>query len=345
MKPLKLGLVGCGRVMEQGHVPALLRVNDAWTVAAVVDPTEVRRDLLGAQFSVAQTARFESLGDLLDANLVDAIDIAVPHVYHATTCLTAARAHMPFLSEKPLATSLEDADRILAAVAKHSVPAGIMHNYLHTPKMATALSVDRAGNIGAPFMFRMESMGSHWYTGADGYDPDWRSRRDVSGGGALLDNGYHNLYSAEHVIGAPVTQIFARVATNVKQQDVDDTATVILGHQNGATSIVLAAWSAASALNVTEIHGDRGSIRLEGDSPVLHTGGTSESLEVSSSADHGGFGAIFSQFAESVRRGARPLHTLAEGRRNLSLVMTAYESSVVGRALDIDTETSRSTRP
>ena len=96
MAPLKLGLVGCGRVMEQGHVPALLRINDVWTVAAVVDPTEVRRDLLGAQFNVPEPARFEKLDDLLDANIVDAIDIAVPHAYHTSTCLTAARAHMPF---------------------------------------------------------------------------------------------------------------------------------------------------------------------------------------------------------------------------------------------------------
>ena len=331
--------------MEQGHAPALISVQDAWTVSAVADPTEVRRDVLGAQFNVPRTARFEKLNDLLDANLVDAVDIAVPHTYHTTTCLTAALANMPFLSEKPLATSLEDADRILAAVEKQNVPAGIMHNSLHTPKMVAARSAVQAGKIGAPFMFRMESMSPHWYTGADGYDPDWRSRRDMSGGGALLDNGYHNLYSAEHVIGAPVIQVFARVATNVKQQDVDDTATVVLGHQNGATSIVLAAWSATSSMSVIEIHGDLGSIRLEGDIPILHTSESSEPLAIDPSADHAGFGAIFSQFAQSVRNGAAPLYTLADGRRNLNLVMAAYESAVTGCSIDTDPELFQSAKP
>ena len=332
--PLRIGLVGCGRIMEQGHAPVLERMPDIWQVAAVADPTPERLNLIGDRFEVPPSTRFTDYRDLLRSGLVDAVDIAVPHRFHAPVCLGAARARTPFLSEKPLATSLQQADEIIAKVEKNDIPAGIMHNYLNRPSTAATLAAIEAGRIGRPFMFRMEHMGSGWYVGAAAYDPTWRSRREDAGGGALLDNGYHNLYTAEAMVQSPITQVCARVGTHVQKQDVDDTAAVMLGHASGATSLVLAAWSATSAAGCTEVHGDLGSIRLDRNEAVLHTGETTEALDTPD-ADELGFDPIFRRFADAVRGDAPPLHTLAEARRNLQLVFAGYDSAIANQIVNV----------
>ena len=333
--PLRMGLIGCGRIMEQGHAPSLERLADVWRVTAVADPTVERLNLIGDRFGVPPAARFGDYRELLRSGLVDAVDIAVPHRYHAPVCLAAARTRTPFLSEKPLATSLGQADEIIAEVEKNDVPAGIMHNYLNRPSTAAALAAVEAGRIGRPFLFRMESMGSSWYAGAAAYDPTWRSRRQDAGGGALLDNGYHNLYTAEALTQSPVTHVCARVGTHVQKQDVDDTATVMLGHASGATSLIVAAWSAASAAGVNEVHGELGSIRLDGDAAVLHAGGSTEVLDAPAGADPMGFDPIFRRFADTVRGDAPPLHTLAEARRNLELVFAGYDSAIANQIVNV----------
>ncbi|MDE2918948.1 MAG: Gfo/Idh/MocA family oxidoreductase, partial [Chloroflexota bacterium] len=175
---------------------------------------------------------------------------------------------------------------------------------------------------------------SGWYVGAAAYDPTWRSRREDAGGGALLDNGYHNLYTAEAMLQSPITQVSARVGTHVREQDVDDTAALMLGHASGATSIVLAAWSATSATGLTEVHGDLGSIRLDRGEAVLHTSDRTEVLE-NTDADELGFTPIFRRFADAVRGDAPPLHTLAEGRRNLQLVFAGYDSAIDNQVVHV----------
>ncbi len=333
--PLRLGLIGCGRIQEQGHAPVLQRMPDVWRVTAVADPTPERLNLISDSFGVPPEARFPDYRDLLRSGLVDAVDLAVPHRFHAPVCIGAARTRTPFLSEKPLATSLAQADEIIDEVERNDIPAGIMHNYLNRPSTAAALAAIEAGRIGNPFMFRMEHMGSGWYVGAAAYDPTWRSRRGDAGGGALLDNGYHNLYTAEAMLQSPITQVFARVGTHVREQDVDDTAAVMLGHASGATSLVLAAWSATSATGLTEVHGDLGSIRLDRGEAVLHTQDRTEVLE-NTDADELGFTPIFRDFAEAVRGNAPPRHTLAEGRRNLQLVFAGYDSAIDNQVIHVE---------
>ena len=115
---------------------------------------------------------------------------------------------------------------------------------------------------------------------------------------------------------------------------MDDTAAVMLGHASGATSLVLAAWSATSATGLTEVHGDLGSIRLDRGEAVLHTGEATEVLE-NTEADELGFGPIFRRFADAVRGDAPPLHTLAEARRNLQLVFAGYDSAIANQIVNV----------
>ncbi|MDP6183160.1 MAG: Gfo/Idh/MocA family oxidoreductase, partial [Gammaproteobacteria bacterium] len=233
---IRVGIVGCGRIVEVGHAPAFEELDNRFEIVAVADPSKERRGLIGDRFGVPAESRYINWDDLFKDRNIDLIDMALPHFLHRDSCLAAAASGKPILMEKPMATSLEEADEIMAAVANSGAPACIVHNYLYSAESMKTLELLRTGSIGRPFLVRIEGLSdSHW-PGVGAYDPDWRTRAKSSGGGALIDNAYHNLYSAAAYMGSRVTEVYARLGTFVRDIEVEDTVVVTLSHENGGTS-------------------------------------------------------------------------------------------------------------
>src|SRR5688572_9725705 len=112
---LRLGLVGCGRIVEEGHAPALLRLGDRVQVVALADPSEERRAKVGGLFGVPASARHADLAAMLAGEQLDVADVAVPHFLHLQAARAVAAAGLHLFLEKPMAISLEEADTLLAA--------------------------------------------------------------------------------------------------------------------------------------------------------------------------------------------------------------------------------------
>lgn len=111
--PLRLGLIGCGRLAELGYLPALSRAT-AFTLAAVADPDRLRRDQIAASARGRPPARFETAGELLADGRVDAVVIASPPDEHLWQAELAARAGIAALVEKPPAPAFAGAERLAA---------------------------------------------------------------------------------------------------------------------------------------------------------------------------------------------------------------------------------------
>lgn len=79
----------------------------------------------------------------------------------------------------------------------------------------------------------------------------------------MIDNAYHDIYIAEAQTQIPARSVYAALDRFVHDQDVEDTAVVVLKHENGATSVIEASWAVDSgAAAVDEVHGTAGSIRI-----------------------------------------------------------------------------------
>jgi len=109
----RLGLIGCGRLAELGYLPALARAG-AFSLAAIADPSEARRDAVAALAGAAAPRAYDSAGELLAANGVDAVVIASPPSEHLWQAELAARAGLAALVEKPPAPALAGAERLAA---------------------------------------------------------------------------------------------------------------------------------------------------------------------------------------------------------------------------------------
>jgi predicted dehydrogenase len=108
--PLRLGLVGCGRLAELGYAPAAIAAENV-EIVAVADPERARRGLVGAKLGASSHA---SLDQLLAAGPLDGIVICTPAEDHEQVATSAAHAGLPALVEKPPAPDAEGALRIAA---------------------------------------------------------------------------------------------------------------------------------------------------------------------------------------------------------------------------------------
>lgn len=109
LKPLRVGVIGCGRVTALRHLPALSRLDDA-EVVALADSDAARLKQVADRFHI--TNRYPDVRALLKDAMVDVIAVRVPAQFHADIALAALDAGKHVFIEKPLTVTLEEADRV-----------------------------------------------------------------------------------------------------------------------------------------------------------------------------------------------------------------------------------------
>jgi predicted dehydrogenase len=285
---------------------------------------------------VDQAHRYADHRDMLEKEQLDFVDIAAPHYAHRQLVLDAAAAGRHILLEKPMAVSVEEADEMLEAVGRAGIVFAVIHNYWYSPASAGALRLVREGAIGTPFAVRSEGMGGGHYPGTAGYDPDWRTKSHLAGGGCLIDNGYHNTYLARHMMTSPVKRVMASMGTHLHPIDVDDTAFVLMEHENGGTSSIQVAWSVrAGGQGVNEVHGTEGSLHFGREGKPFGLFRDGEWRFPDCSLERTGFEGVFYGFAQALAGKGEVPTTGEEARENLRVVLAAYQSAREHRVVEL----------
>lgn len=348
---IRVGIIGCGRIVLSGHAAALAAMPDV-EVVAVADPSPIQRDAVGDRLGVPVKRRYESADALLTAGGLDVVDIAVPHAHHLGVVLAALGAGVSVLSEKPLGATVAEIDEMQLTAARAGAGIAVCHNRLFDPRFAGAIEAIRAGRIGRVFAVRLEALTGGWWAGAGGYDPSWRTRAAVSRGGCLLDNGYHSIYLAEALADSPIVHVYARTSTSAHAIDVDDTAFVLATHASGATTSLQVAWSAAGEGScVNEAYGDAGTVAVgragaplsifearpanaaAGDRPPIPAGW---SVPAIGPDDGWGFTGLFAATLPALAAGQPVPAGPAEGRHVVAVLEAAYRSADSGLPVEVD---------
>src|SRR5262249_34805188 len=253
----KLGIFGCGRIVEEAHVPALAPLADVAVVSAVADPSAERRPAIAAVLP-SPPAQYDDWRDMLSDEQFDVAVIALPHNLHLAAIRDAAAAGLDVISEKPLANTLDEVDEIASAMGSAGVRLSVMHNWMFNPDAQAVIAAVAAGRIGEPFLVRNESIfGAAWKS----KDPsgDWPPRAARAGGGIVIDAVYHPIYVAEAELQSPVVRVFASLSS--RSSAAEDTAVIVLEHENGGvTSIQRSHVSRGGGAGAHEVHGTAGSL-------------------------------------------------------------------------------------
>lgn len=188
-------------------------------------------------------------------NDIDAVDIAVPNALHSTIAIAAAEAGKIVLCEKPLAASVEEAERMTNAARR--TPNAVWFNYRRIPAVVLAKQLIKEGRIGEVFHYRA------LYLNQSGNDPSksntWRYKRSEAGMGAAGDLLSHCVDLALYLNGA-IGELSAMMHTFAPNRDVDDATLLIARFANGSIGTFEASRYGVGRQNrnTFEINGSKG---------------------------------------------------------------------------------------
>ena len=202
---------------------------------------------------------------------IDIVDISTPGDSHAEIAIEAAKAGKVVFCEKPLANTVKEAERMLAAVKKAGVLHMICHNYRRVPAVRLAKQLIDDGKLGRLYHYRGTYL-QDWVA-----DPSvplyWRLRKEAAGSGALGDIASHSLDLGRYLVGE-ITEVTGALETFVKERPlpenpkkkgkvtVDDASASVVRFDNGALGTIEASRFATGRKNYNrfEINGSKGSI-------------------------------------------------------------------------------------
>lgn len=342
MDPLRIGLLGCGRVAQRIHLPILRRMGSA-RVTALADVN--RENLARARDLVPECETYGSAEALFTHPNLDAVLIALPSGQHARAARTAIQSGLHVYVEKPLALGLEEADEVIAAASVGSRTLRVGLNYRFLPAIRELRRSIRDGELGAVIGVQT------CFASPSRTLPEWKRHR-ASGGGALLDLGVHHLDLLTFLLEEAPTEVMAHVRSRDAEQDV---AEVTLRFDR-IDAQVLVALGAAQTDRI-EVLGTAGRARWDRfvSSPIVSfpvqrdhslAGRFRECLRgvapLYSSLTHlvrprrePSYEAALKEFVEAARGGAGDPHaaTAEVGRAALALVLAAEEAAACGRAV------------
>lgn len=343
---LRVGVIGCGRVAEARHLPALGGLDGA-RVVALADTDAARLEALGRAHGVARLHKDHRA--LLDEDGIDAVAVCTPPRFHAEAVLAALEAGKHVLVEKPLALDLEECDLLVeAARARPSLKVMVGFNLRWHRLVRGARDVVRRGDLG-PFKMARTVLTSGVRKSPD--FPDWRTRRET-GGGALFELGVHHLDLLRFVTGGEVEEVSAMGASG-------EETTALAARMSGGALVTAAFCERTGESHEIEIFGEDGWLRiachradgLERFGATDYAGSVGVRLkragrtirelpQLLKQARQGGdylasYRAEWRHFVESVRDDREPECTLEDGRRATEAALAAVESDAQGRAVKV----------
>lgn len=333
-RALRGAIVGFGNGAVQGHVPAW-KADRHFGMLAVCDPDEARLAL--AAEILPDARRYTNLDEMLDHERLDFVDVASPPATHADIIGTIAARRVHVLCEKPLATRMEDCNRIRSAASAGRVVVFTVHNWKYAPIFRTAKRALRRGEIGKVTAVALETLRVEPPASAGG-GATWRLDPALAGGGILVDHGWHAFYLALYVLDAEPVAVTARTAQRkFTASAVEDTATCTIEFPEARAEIFLT-WAAEERRNNVRLAGQHGSIDVADRTLVVNVTGREPAETVFAQPLSAGsyhpdwFGAMLEDFREEMYEPTLRGTNFREAETCCRLLELCYRSSAADGA-------------
>ena len=274
MERVKTAIIGCGKVSDL-HAAALKKTTESEFVAVYSrNPEKAKK--YGEKYGVRG---FADIQEMIASAGVEAVIVCTPHPAHRDAAVIAAQAGAHVLVEKPLASSLQDCDDMLAAAKKANVKIGtVCQRRFYAPVQRVRHAIDE-GKIGRPALGTVLMLG---WRDRNYYESDpWRGQWQAEGGGVLVNQAPHQLDLLQWFMG-PIAELFGAWSNlNHPYIEVEDTAVAIVRFQSGALgNIVVSNSQKPGIYGKVHVHGQNGaSVGVQTDGGAMFIAGMSSILE------------------------------------------------------------------
>ena len=349
MEKLKTGIIGCGKVGDF-HAKAFAALENS-EFTAVCDNNIERARAFADRYGVKA---YDDIEAMIRECALDVVSICTPHPLHANPAVIAADCGCNVLIEKPLASSLEDCDRIIEAGDRNHVTIGTMvQRRFYRPCMRIHQAIED-GKIGRPVLGMVTMLG---WRDKNYYDSDpWRGSWKGEGGGVMVNQAPHQIDLLQWYMGE-VDEIYG-VWKNLNHPyiEVEDTAVAVIKFKNGGVGNIVVSNSQNPALfGKVHIFGENGAgVGVQTDGGAMFVAGMSSiteapyndlwtvageenMLETWKREDTDFFNSVDSMyyyhreqikdFVDAVQKGEKPLVDAREGRKTVEIFTGIYRAT------------------
>jgi predicted dehydrogenase len=332
-RPVRIGIIGGGGIAGE-HLAGYLQAPEAVTVTAIADIDPEHAQNAAARAGGARV--FLDYREMLASGVVDAVDICLPHHLHADAIVAAAGAGLHILCEKPLCLTMDEARAVQAAVTSAGVTLMCSHNQLFLPPVVAARELLRKGILGTVYEARTTDS---FYNDFDPSTMGWRAHRSTSGGGELIDTGYHPTYLLLHLIDSEPVEVVAMLARHrLTFMEGEDSAQVLVRFADGAIGTLMTSWAfdPAGSTEKFSVVGEAGSLWSDRGA-LFHRPRDGEVVQLVDppAEEIESIALSVLDFVACLREGRRPIDTEVEGVSVLKVILGAYASADQRRIISL----------
>ncbi len=332
MSKIRVAVVGNGSIAKYRHIPEYA-ANPHVELVAFCDLNEELASEFAEKYDAVAYTDYE---EMLAKEKIDAVSVCTQNVDHAKVSIAAANAGAHVLCEKPMATSLEEAQAMIEAAKKNNVYLMIGHNQRLMPPHVKAKEILDSGRLGKLLTFKT----TFGHGGPEGWSVQgkegWFFKKEKAFVGAMGDLGVHKTDLIRYLLGEEVVEVSAFVETLHKHGDVDDNATCLLRMESGAIGTMAASWTYYKGEdNTSTFYCENGVLEIK-DNPDVQVvvklrNGTVEQYKVGAIAtnEEGGQmnSGVIDEFIKSIVTKTPPSISGEEGMKSLNVVLACLESA------------------
>ncbi len=261
MDVVRLGIVGFGG-MGRGILRRSEELDQVEATAVVDTQPERREEAVGEHGLEA----FESAGELIDAVVADAVYVATPNKFHAPLSIECLRGGLHVFCEKPMAMNAAEGEQMISAAREADRKLTINLSYRANSSARALKGAVDEGLLGDVYFARTRWIRNRGIPGMRG----WFVRKDMAGGGPLIDLGVHRIDLALWLMGHPEPASVTGVtydtlgrqlaAEQGQEYTVEDLAAGFVRFTNGAALSLVASWATNSEWREdmsTQVYGTR----------------------------------------------------------------------------------------
>ena len=253
-KGMKIALIGCGLIGEKR-----IRAAKDHEIVFLIDRDESRAQLLKEKTALHSAQVGTDWKRAIESIDVEAVIVATTHEMLTPISKMVVEAGKHLLVEKPVARSLAEIETLVQAsrYSKAIVKVGFNHRF-HSAFLQAKRLIE-SGCLG-PLMYIRARYG---HGGRLGYEKEWRAKRDLSGGGELIDQGIHLIDLSRSFLGE-FTEVYGEAETYFWPMEVEDNVFLSLKTSDGKRAWLHASWTEWKNLFCFEIFGRNGKLQIDG---------------------------------------------------------------------------------
>lgn len=327
MSKLRFGLLGCGRISSK-HVNALINNKEEAELVAVYDIVEDlavdKKNQYESKVQGSNVKVYKDYNEFINDENIDVVTIATISGYHAKQAIDCLNHGKHVLIEKPMALTLEDADKIIKLGRERNKKVCVSHQNRFMPaiqKLKRAIDEGRFGKLIHGTARTLWARDDNYYKQAP-----WRGTKSLDGG-TLMNQCIHNIDLLQWMLGGEIERLYSETDTFIRDIETEDFGAILMRFKNGAVGIVEGS-VCVYPKNLEEslsIFGEKGTVVIKnGKIETWVFEDERDYDKVVEEEENLGHIPLYKDFIDAINLNREPLVNGEEGKKAIEIILKAY---------------------